>query len=155
MAIDLPDLVSETIEAEIEIDAPRADVWRALTEGVGEWWPHTFMDAPQRIALEPVIGGRFYEQFDKAGAGALYALVTYLEPEKVLRVSGAMGLRGAAMYVKTYRLEEAGEGTSVRTSASVLGAIPEETIAGYRAGNQEVVAALKAHVERSRIGTRA
>jgi uncharacterized protein YndB with AHSA1/START domain len=134
-------------EAEVTIAADGSVVWEALTSGIGAWWPHTFEDHPVRVVLEPSIGGRFFEQFDDAGAGALYAHVTYLEPGRVLRISGPMGIGGAAIYVKTYRLEPAGGGTTVRTSASLVGAVSPETVEGYRVGGVEVLRALRAHVE--------
>ncbi len=134
-------------EAEVRIAASPAVVWEAMTTGVGSWWPHTFADAPVRIALEPEIGGRFYERFDESGAGALYAHVTYVEPEKTLRISGPMGMRGAVLYVKTYRLEPFDGGTVVRTSAQAMGAMDDETVEGYRVGGIELLDALKANVE--------
>lgn len=134
-------------EAEVRIAASVDAVWEALTLGVGGWWPHTYEEHPLRVALEPSIGGRFYEQFDEAGAGALYATVTYLEPKRILRISGPMGLRGAAIYVKTYRLEAVDGVTTVRTSAALIGALGEETIEDYRAGGDEVLRALQAHLE--------
>jgi uncharacterized protein YndB with AHSA1/START domain len=147
MTTTAPPIVSETIEAAIRIDRPASDVWRALTEDVGTWWPHTFADQPFRIVLEPRIGGRFYEQFDATGAGALYATVTYIEPERMLRVSGPMGMGGATLYVKTYRLEPDGDETVLRTTAVMLGAIESDTLDGYREGGVAVLEAVKTYVE--------
>ena len=134
------------VEAQIDVPVPPADVWRALTEDVGRWWPHTFTDQPFAIRLEPVIGGRFYEQFDEVGAGALYATVTYVEPMRMLRISGPMGMRTAAMYVKTYRLEPIDAGTRIRTKASTMGDVAEDTREGYRAGGLEILEALRRHL---------
>jgi len=141
--------IAAEIEAEIVINADVDAVWRALTDDVGQWWDHTFTDNPYAIVLEPVIGGRFYEQFDESGAGALYATVTYLEPRRVLRTSGSMGMPGARQYVKTYRLEADGDRTIVRTTASALGAIDPGTLAGYRKGGLALLETLKRHVERT------
>jgi uncharacterized protein YndB with AHSA1/START domain len=137
----------EEFEAEVHVAASPETVWEAMTTGIGEWWPHSFVDHPFRVALEPTIGGRFYEQFDESGAGALFAHVIYLEPRKVLRITGPMGLRGSATYTKTYRLEASRGGTTVRTSASILGAITQETADSYRTGGQQVLDSLKRHVE--------
>jgi uncharacterized protein YndB with AHSA1/START domain len=139
--------VAFEVDAEIRIEAGVEEVWRALTEDIGDWWPHSFTEGPLRIALEPWIGGRFYEQFDESGAGALYAVVTYLEPNKTLRVSGAMGMPGARHYVKTYRLQPDGDVTVVRTTSSTLGDIPDEMRENYRSGGEGVLAALKEHLE--------
>jgi hypothetical protein len=81
------------------------------------------------------------------GGGALYGVVTHLRPLRELTVSGAMGMRGARQYVKTYVLDEAGPATRVRSVASVLGDIPEEMREGYRAGGVEVLERLKTFVE--------
>jgi hypothetical protein len=56
-------------------------------------------------------------------------------------------MRGARQYVKTYTLEPDGDGTRVRTVASVLGDISDEMRAGYDAGGQEVLDRLKLFVE--------
>jgi DNA-binding transcriptional ArsR family regulator/uncharacterized protein YndB with AHSA1/START domain len=140
--------IAVEIEAEIVIDADATQVWTALTDGVGQWWDHSFTDKPYAIVLEPFIGGRFYEQFDESGAGALYATVTYIEPQRVLRTSGSMGMPGARQYVKTYRLEPDGDRTIVRTNASMLGDIGTERITGYRDGGQKLLESLKRYVER-------
>jgi len=139
-----------TIEAEIRIDASVDAVWDALTTGIGAWWPHRFEDEGSTVRLEPWVGGRFYETYGDGEDGGLYAHVTFLERGRVLRTSGPMGLRGAGIYVKTYRLEADGEGTIVRTHAEMLGRFDDETVAGYQVGNQAVVDALKTFVEPSR-----
>ena len=146
--------ISIDMEAEVTIDAPPEQVWRSLTDGIGEWWPHSFADATARIVLEPRIGGRFFECFDTDGvdadgAGALYALVTYIEPNRTLRISGSMGMWGARQYVKTYRLEPTDRGTVVRTTASMLGDIPDDMLESYRSGGEAVLRALRDHVERT------
>ncbi len=149
MSIDLQSPVAFELTAEIRIDAPVDVVWRSLTEDIGTWWPHSFSDEP-KIALEPWIGGRFWEEFGDVGGGALYATVTFIRPLHELTVSGSMGMRGARQYVKTYTLEEAGAATIVRTVASVLGDVPEETRTGYDRGGVVVLERLKAHVESTR-----
>jgi len=139
--------IAVEIEAQVSINASVDVVWHALTEGVGQWWSHSFTDDPYAIVLEPWIGGRFYEQFDEAGAGALYATVTYIEPLRILRTSGSMGMPGARQYVKTYRLEADGDRTVVRTTASTLGDIDPDMLENYRAGGQALLDSLKRHVE--------
>jgi uncharacterized protein YndB with AHSA1/START domain len=142
-----PTIQHAELVAEVRIAAPPETVWAALTTGIGAWWPHTFHDRPKRIVLEPTIGGRFYEAFDDAGAGALYATVTYVDPGRILRTSGPMGLRGAAMYVKTFQIEPDADGTRVRSTASLMGAVDSEMVDSYRAGGEEVLRALQRHLE--------
>jgi len=145
MTSDVVTPVSLEILASVEIEADPATVWTSLIDDVGAWWPHSFSDDP-KISLEPWVGGRFLEEFGEGG-GALYAVVTYLEPGKVLRVSGAMGMPGARQYVKTYRLEPNGTGTTVSTEASMLGDIDPDRRESYRSGGVELLAALKRFVE--------
>jgi DNA-binding transcriptional ArsR family regulator len=145
---DIRTPIAAEIEAEVTISAGVEEVWTALTDDIGRWWSHSFKDEPYAIVLEPFIGGRFYEQFDESGAGALYATVTYVEPYRVLRTSGSMGMPGARQYVKTYRLEPAGDATVVRTTASALGDIGPELLTGYRDGGQALLEALKTYVEK-------
>ncbi len=145
VAEELTGPVAYEVTARVGIAAEPASVWRSLIEDVGAWWPHSFGDEP-KIALEPWIGGRFYEEFGQGG-GALYALVTYLEPGKVLRVNGAMGMPGARQYVKTYTLDPTPDGTQVTTVASMLGDIDDERRASYREGGLGVLESLKRFVE--------
>jgi uncharacterized protein YndB with AHSA1/START domain len=136
----------ERIEAEVRIEAPIDAVWTALTTGIGSWWPHRFADG-STVHLEPWVGGRFYEAFAAdEGGGGLYASVTYIESPRILRTSGSMGLRGAGMYVKTFRLEPDGDATIVRTHAEMLGAFSDETLESYRSGNVAVLEAFKSYM---------
>lgn len=140
--------VAVEFEAQVAVAADVSAVWRALTDEIGNWWSHSFTDHPYAIVLEPRIGGRFYEQFDESGAGALYATVTYLEPHRILRISGPMGMPGARQYVKTYRLEAADGGTVVRTTASILGDLDPDMLERYRTGGESLLARLKEYAER-------
>jgi hypothetical protein len=58
-------------------------------------------------------------------------------------------MSGARQYVKTYRLEPSGATTIVRTTASTMGDIDPELLDGYRKGGEELLVALKHHVERA------
>ena len=147
LMMDAQTPVTFDIHAEIRIDAPTQVVWRSLVEDIGAWWPHSFSDEP-RISLEPWVGGRFMEEWDEGSA--LYAIVTHIVVGTRLTTTGAMGLQGARQYVKTYTLEADGEGTIVRTVASMLGDISPEIRDGYTAGGRELLEALKAHAETSR-----
>lgn len=80
------------IELEVELPAPPGRVFQALTDEIDSWWSYRIV-ADSHMYLEPHVGGRFYEVFDKGG-GALYALVTYLKPDEEIRLTGSMGLAG-------------------------------------------------------------
>jgi|SRR5579864_1331620 len=85
------------IEQELVITAEPQRVFEALTTGVDAWWMQGFESPHSTFHLEPVAGGRFYEDFDQGRGSALYATVTYLEPSKKLRMTGPMGMRGPVM----------------------------------------------------------
>ncbi len=47
------------VQHELQIKAPPARVWKALTEEIQAWWPAKFYvgSAPLRFTLEPKVGG--------------------------------------------------------------------------------------------------
>lgn len=49
-------------EFEIDIDAPRERVWRALTDQLSSWWLKDFhvLGEDSIVTLEPTPGGRLY-----------------------------------------------------------------------------------------------
>jgi uncharacterized protein YndB with AHSA1/START domain len=135
--------VAVEIEAEIVIEADVAQVWTALTDGIGQWWDHSFTDKPYAVVLEPCIGGRFYEQFDESGAGALYATVTYIEPQRVLPHQRLHGHAGRAAVREDV---PAGGGRRPHDRAYQrvhAGRHRAERMTGYRDGGQKLLESLK------------
>src|ERR1044072_3983991 len=128
--------VAIELHAEVSIDAPVDVVWRSLVEDAGAWGPHSFSEEP-RISMERWGGGRFMEEGD--GGSALYAFVTHMVTNARLTISGPMGMGGARQYVKTYELVAEGDTTTVRTSASMLGDIDDETRTSYRDGGESLL----------------
>ena len=75
------------IEQSLVLDAAASRVYEAFTIDVDAWWaPHAFSDS--KILLEPIVNGRFYEAFNEAGQGILYATVTYVKQNEELRLRG-------------------------------------------------------------------
>jgi uncharacterized protein YndB with AHSA1/START domain len=144
LMMDAQTPVAFDIHAEIHIDAPPDTVWRSLIEDIGSWWPHSFSEEP-RISIEPWVGGRFMEEWNEGSA--LYALVTHIVTDRRLTISGPMGMQGARQYVKTYTIEADGEGTVVRTVASMLGDISPDLRQSYTTGGRELLEAFKGYVE--------
>src|SRR5690606_363704 len=87
------------IDYQIWLNADPARVFRALTEEVHQWWPHTYSENPHRIVVEGFVGGRFWEQFDDSGRGVLYAHVEVWDPPTTLRFRGAVGMGRAVNVV--------------------------------------------------------
>lgn len=59
------------LRLEIDIDAPTAKVWQALTLDLGVWWPAEFYtggaDGGRTTVLEPTPGGLMKESWDDGG----------------------------------------------------------------------------------------
>jgi uncharacterized protein YndB with AHSA1/START domain len=137
-----------TLEWQVFIAATPERVWQALTKEVHSWWEHSFSEKPVFIGMEPVIGGRFFEQFDTAGHGALYATVIYSDPPRMLRYTGNMGMRGAVVNTSTYALEGRDGGTLLHKRMEVLGDVPPDVQANYRQGGARLQVCIKDYIER-------
>jgi uncharacterized protein YndB with AHSA1/START domain len=118
-----------------KLRAPVGKVFQALTAEVMQWWPHTCGEKPYAIVLETTIGGRFYEQFDVDGAGALYGHVEIYEPPVRLRIRGPMAMGHAINMVYTIKLEECPEGTLLLEEVRASGAYPERFKDGVTNGS--------------------
>ena len=126
---------------DVTIDAPRERVWEGLTR-MGSWWPHRFREG-SAVVWEPVLGGRFFEDWG-GGSGALYGTVVRIEEASHVTVAGPMGMRGPVVGVWSFDLEEDGGRTVLRYAHRAFGDIDEETVAGYTSGWPEVIDALRA-----------
>ena len=131
------ELVHDRIAFTCTIGAEIGRVFKALTEEIGSWWSHRFTDG-SRVAMEPRIGGRFYEEWSGISA-ALYAVVQYIDPPRLLRLDGPMGMPGAVLGVMEFRLEPADEGTRLSLVHDISGAIEPDTVESYRAGWEELL----------------
>ncbi|CAN5679395.1 hypothetical protein BH09PLA1_BH09PLA1_22390 [soil metagenome] len=74
---------------ELKIDAKPGKVWKSLIK-VDGWFKFdpTMKNKGRKLELWP--GGRFYNE-GADGTQALHAIVTHIEPGKLLRLSGQMG----------------------------------------------------------------
>jgi len=135
------------IERDVELQATPERVFAALTTEIGAWWDHTFAEEPRGLYLEPYAGGRFYEEFGHGGS-ALYAVVTYAEPGKLLVLSGSMGMRGPVLATVRYELEPHEGGTLLRLAHRVVGEVDDETREMYTTGWEALLdGQLKEYVE--------
>jgi len=83
------------IELEVMLQATPHQVFQALTDNIDAWWSYRIMTDSQ-VCLEPLVGGRFFEAFCDGG-GALYAIVTYINPHEEIRLTGSMGLTDSSV----------------------------------------------------------
>lgn len=136
------------IEQEIRIGAPPSRVFRALTEEVGRWWGggYRLLDERSAVRIDLRVGGHMYETSGERSAS--WGMVTAVEPDRELELTGRMGMGGAVLGVIRYTLEPDGEGTLLRLSHRASGEIDEKTESDYDTGWKYLLGdLLKSYVE--------
>lgn len=126
------------IDLEVQINASTSDVFHALTQAVDGWW--AFRTSGSTVTLEPVLGGRWYEETADAD-DRLWGTVTRIKPMQALEVTGSIGMAGPAVNVVSYILEPTGGGTTLQLSHHGIGLISD----GYKEGWDEL---LSTHLKR-------
>lgn len=137
------------------INASPAKAYAALSD-IGGWWDpaHTLSRDARNLSLEAKPGGCFCERLPDGG-GVQHMRVVYVAPDKLLRLTGAIGPLQEAALVGTmsWNLQQTSGGTAVELSYAV---------GGFRAGGfrdfatvvdgvlREQLARLKAFVETGR-----
>ncbi len=142
-----------TVRHEVLVNAPRAEVWHAAVNGIGNWWnaSHTVGGDASRLHIEPRPLGCFCERL-AGDDGVVHLLVTTVSSGVLLRLTGGLGPLGL-MGVNgnmTWEFFDAEEGTRLRFTYAV---------GGYRDGGllalagpvdgviTEALERLKAHVD--------
>jgi uncharacterized protein YndB with AHSA1/START domain len=117
-----------TLENRVEVAVDAATAWKALVEDVDAWWPkdHTWWGAESRLSIEPRAGGCFCER--KGDAEAQHLMVTFVDPPKLLRLSGGLGpLQGMGLQgVLEFRLAPTPGGTAITLFYRVGGYTPDD-----------------------------
>lgn len=146
-------LASLHIKQTVEIAASPGTVFAALTEGLGNWWgpPYVLSDAADDMVLEPRIGGHFKE-ITGDGEGYIWCTVEQLIRDRLLTLSGRMGMRDAVAGLIRFELEEAGEGVRLSLEHRAIGELDEETEQAFSQGWRDLLETrLKAYAERGEI----
>ncbi len=138
------------VSVEVKIEAPREEVWSALTEGIGRWWPRDFYvgKSPKTFVLEARPGGRLYEDWGD-GAGVLWGQVVTYDPPATLDVAGQLfpAFGGPATTLVRWALTADGGATRVTLTDSVFGRVNEKTATSLEEGWRLLLGALKAFAE--------
>jgi uncharacterized protein YndB with AHSA1/START domain len=118
-----------TLENAIRVPVEPMKAWKALVEDVDRWWPadHTWWGAESILSIEPRAGGCFCERMGEREA--LHMLVTFVEPGKLLRLTGGLGpLQGMGLTgALEFRLAPAdGGGTTVTMYYRAGGYTPDD-----------------------------
>jgi uncharacterized protein YndB with AHSA1/START domain len=139
---------------DVTIAGSADEVWKALTEKIGEWWPDDFYaggaTGKRGFQLDAEPGGRMYEHWE-GGGGALWGTVVAYEPEKSLQVLGHLfpNWGGPCQWYGTWQLRTDGDQTKLSFSETALGLISETGMEEKDKGWRFLWASLKAHVEGS------
>lgn len=145
------------IRQEVEIAASPAQVWRALTAQLGDWWGAPFLvrqDA-SALTLEPRVGGVMGEVWSDGG-GQAWATIETFSPGKVLQLTGRMMVPGAVAGWIRFELTPEGKGTRLAIDHKAVGAISGEIAPQFNDGWRELARRLTALVEKGeRLGLNA
>ena len=88
-----------TIENTADVPADAMTAWKSLVDDVGAWWPrdHTWWGEASELTIEPRAGGCFCER--KGEQQALHMLVTFVDPGRLMRLTGGLGpLQGMGLH---------------------------------------------------------
>jgi uncharacterized protein YndB with AHSA1/START domain len=117
---------------QVKVAAPPAKVWKTLLR-VDRWWFYTMVQGGKN-KLEPWAGGRFYEVAPN-GIEALHCTVTYIEPNKLLRLSGPLGMSHLpVLHVFIFELQPDGKGTLLRFCQRTYGNLTPKMKEDFQGG---------------------
>jgi hypothetical protein len=128
--------MSETIEQirtvrlayELRIAASAQRTFAVMTTRSLDWNPRTYGgDRVRRVVLEPMVGGRHYEDWGD-DAGHLYGQVTAYDPPKYWATRGR--LRPGVLLDSEYELTAVPGAVLVRVTKVAVGPMTEEEAAG-------------------------
>lgn len=123
-----------TIEKEVVVAAPPDEAWNAFTGDVSAWWDHTFSGNPERLVIDRIAGGGFWEYFDAEGHGVQHAEIIWAEPGKILKMRGPLGFSGKALdLVHTFRFSPDPGGTKIHLTLNAMGQLDDEGVAAMEA----------------------
>ena len=119
-----------TVALEIPIDAPRAHVWRMLTEEPHRWWPRDFYASERPIGMrfDARLGGRLFEESENGG-GVVWYTVIGLDPGRSIDLAGHLtaAFGGPSQTLLRLMLREQGAQTVLEVTDSVVGNVSDRT----------------------------
>ena len=115
-----------TVKTTLQIKATPEEVYRRLLR-VGDWWSssHSWSGDAHNLSIEERPGGCFCEKLPKGG-GVRHMEVIYVDPGRLLRMTGALGpLQAmAATGTMSVELSAASGGTKLIVTYAVSGYFP-------------------------------
>ena len=108
----------------VTVDAAIGQAWAALMTPA-RWWDkdHTYSDDSANLYLDPQATGCFCERIPKTKGSVEHARIVYIQPPRMLRMTGALGpLQAEAVTgTLTFRLDPETETTTRVTIDYVVG----------------------------------
>lgn len=140
-------------ELQIPIDAPRARVWKALTDETNAWWLSDFhmVGEGSVVTLQARAGGHLIEEKTDGGS-LLWYTVQMVVPEQSLHLVGFMGQEwgGPATTMLEISLQETDTGTKLLVRDALFGHVAESTAKSLKQGWEQLFGqGLKEHAERA------
>jgi uncharacterized protein YndB with AHSA1/START domain len=123
-------------EFEVQIDAAPSLVWRALTDQLTSWWLPDFhvLGADSVVTLEPVPGGRLFEQ--NGTSGLLWYTVIAVSENQSLSLAGYCTPEwgGPCSTLLTIKLIDEGARTRVVISDALYGRVADKQLESLESG---------------------
>ena len=138
-------------DLEIIIDAPRAAVWKALTEETDNWWLADFhmVGEGSVVTLDATAGGHLIEKTED-GASLLWYTVQMCTPGESLHLVGhsAPQWGGPSISMLHLALEDRDDATVLRVQDAIFGRVADTSVSSLKQGWQQLFGdGLKRYVE--------
>jgi DNA-binding transcriptional ArsR family regulator/uncharacterized protein YndB with AHSA1/START domain len=125
------------IAQDLTLPRSRREVFAALTD-VASWWGPPYVSAAATdLHLDPRLGGTFEEVWGTEG-GRVLAMVTAIEPDRRLELTGPFHL-GVVYGVVQFQLDDAGTDTRLSFSHRGIGSVSAEAAAAFANGWKELL----------------
>jgi uncharacterized protein YndB with AHSA1/START domain len=132
---------------EVPIAARPKEVWKTLLD-VGKW-SYFHSESQMKNTLEAWPGGRW--MWEGPGVQALFATVTQVEPEKLLRLQGTMGMNHipvTSAVIFELQPTKDGKETLLRVGQRTYGYMTADVKKGFGKGWKQLLGQLKEAVEK-------
>ncbi len=134
------------IEMEMHIAAAPERVFSALTEELGNWWPHRYKEG-SKVTSDAEIGGKIQEHFANGG-GALYGTYVYVDKPNRLMSSGPSSMHKGVQSFNSETMTADGDGTIYKRELTIWGDVSDDMEKMFREGSRAMMEqALRGYLE--------
>lgn len=146
-------LSSYTLNLQIEINAKRPVIWKAMTKEINKWWPGSFYssEATKAFVMEPHVGGRVFEDWGNGAGGEWGRLIVFQPHEKLIWAGNHFGGSGKnwGNFFVTIQLKDHGKGVMLEFEDSGFGMLDAGMKSSLESGWKELYGThLKDYVEK-------